>query len=138
LLEELNLDYDIKVHLRQKDKHSPPELKQVHPLGKSPVITIQAPRLEKPLVLAESAAIVEYLSDHFGQQLTPKRYPDGEDGLIGAETKEWLRYRVSVIRFTESLLPLIISEPTCRPREDQNSTQLCITLRRKSGERDEG
>jgi glutathione S-transferase len=112
LLEELNLDYDIKVHFRQKDKHSPPELKQVHPLGKSPLITIQAPRLETPLVLAESGAIVEYLSDHFGQQLTPKRYPDGEDGLIGAETKEWLRYRVSAICFTATLFSLIMSEPT--------------------------
>lgn len=101
LLEELKLDYDIKVYFRQKDKHSPPELKQVHPLGKSPAISIQAPSLqnEKPLVLAESAAIVEYVSDHFGQKLIPKRYPDGKDGLIGAETKEWLRFRVSAIIF---------------------------------------
>lgn len=97
LLEELNLEYDIKVYFRQKDKRSPPELKQVHPLGKSPVITVEAPRLEKPLVLAESAAIVEYVSDHFGRQLIPQRYPDGEDGLIGAETKQWLRYRVSAL-----------------------------------------
>lgn len=100
LLEELNLDYDIKVYFRQKDKHSPPELKQVHPLGKSPLISIEAPSLEEPLVLAESAAIVEYVSDHFGQQLIPKRYPDGKDGLIGAETKEWLRFRVSTVPYT--------------------------------------
>ncbi|KAL1592374.1 hypothetical protein SLS60_011453 [Paraconiothyrium brasiliense] len=96
LLEELSLDYEIKVYFRQ-NKRSPPELKQVHPLGKSPVITIEAPRLEEPLVLAESAAIVEYVSDHFGPRLIPKRYPDGGDGLIGAETKEWLRFRVSAI-----------------------------------------
>lgn len=96
LLEELNLDYDIKTYQRQKDKRSPPELKEVHPLGKSPVISVEAPALEKPLVLAESAAIVEYITDHFGKQLIPQRYPEGKDGVVGAETDEWLRYRVSV------------------------------------------
>ena len=95
LLEELKLDYDIKVYMRQKDKHSPPELKKVHPLGKSPAITIEAPSLGEPLVLAESGAIVEYIADHFGTHLIPKRYADGKDGLVGGETKEWLRYRVS-------------------------------------------
>lgn len=86
--------------MRQKDKHSPPELKQVHPLGKSPAITIEAPGLEEPLVLAESAAIVEYIADHFGTHLIPKRYRDGSDGVVGGETKEWLRYRVSTFQFT--------------------------------------
>ena len=81
--------------MRQKDKHSPPELKKVHPLGKSPAITIEAPSLGEPLVLAESGAIVEYIADHFGTHLIPKRYADGKDGLVGGETKEWLRYRVS-------------------------------------------
>lgn len=99
MLEELKLEYHIKVYFRQ-DKRSPPELKKVHPLGKSPVITIEAPKLENPLVLAESAAIVEYVTDHFGPQLVPRRYPDGEEALIGAETKEWLRYRVSTISFS--------------------------------------
>lgn len=96
-MEELKLEYDIKIYFRQKDKHAPPELKQVHPLGKSPVVTIEAPNLEQPLVLAESAAIVEYIIDHFGTHLIPKRYPDGSEGMIGAETKEWQRYRVSQI-----------------------------------------
>lgn len=95
LLEELKLEYDIKIYLRQKNKRAPPELKQVHPLGKSPVVTIEAPSLEEPLVLAESGAIVEYIIDHFGTHLIPKRYLDGSEGTIGAETKEWQRYRVS-------------------------------------------
>lgn len=109
LLEELNLEYDIKTYLRQKDKHSPPELKQVHPLGKSPAITIEAPKLEKPLVLAESGAIVEYISDHFGKELIPQRYPEGNDGVIGAETKEWLRYRFLMHYAEGSLMPVLFT-----------------------------
>lgn len=97
------MNYTIKTYMRQKDKHSPPELKQVHPLGKSPAITIEAPGLDKPLVLAESGAIVEYIADHFGKHLIPKRYPEGKDGIVGAETKEWLRYRVSVISLVHPL-----------------------------------
>jgi glutathione S-transferase len=39
---------------------APPELRAVHPLGKSPVIT------HGDLTLAESGAIVEYLADRYG------------------------------------------------------------------------
>lgn len=97
LLEELKLSYEIKVYKRAKDRRAPPSLKEIHPLGKSPAITIEAPGLNKPLALAESGPIVEYLCEHFGRQLIPQRYPDGKDGVIGAETEEWLRYRVSPI-----------------------------------------
>ena len=40
LLEELGVTYEIKKYFRDKKTMlAPPELKQVHPLGKSPVIT---------------------------------------------------------------------------------------------------
>jgi len=40
LLEELGIEYEIKRYQRdQKTMLAPPELRQVHPLGKSPVIT---------------------------------------------------------------------------------------------------
>ncbi|HZF81492.1 MAG TPA: glutathione S-transferase N-terminal domain-containing protein, partial [Rubrivivax sp.] len=40
LLEELGLQYELKLYKRdRKTSFAPPELKQVHPLGKSPVIT---------------------------------------------------------------------------------------------------
>ena len=64
LLEELGLPYEIKHYKRDpKTKLAPPELKQVHPLGKSPVIT------DGELVLAESAAIIEYLVHRYGKGL---------------------------------------------------------------------
>jgi hypothetical protein len=78
---------------------APKELKDIHPLGKSPTIEVLAPGAEKPVIIAESGAIVEYLCEHFGRSLIPQRYPEGKDGVIGAETEEWLRYRVSYFLF---------------------------------------
>jgi glutathione S-transferase len=61
LLEELGLEYEVKRYERNRQTMlAPPELKAVHPLGKSPVIQ------DGELVLAESGAIVEYLADRYG------------------------------------------------------------------------
>jgi glutathione S-transferase len=61
LLEELGLDYEIKRYERDKKTMlAPPELKKVHPLGKSPVIT------DGNLTIAESGAIIEYLVSTYG------------------------------------------------------------------------
>lgn len=61
LLEELELPYEIKRYQRDpKTMLAPAALRQVHPLGKSPVVTDGA------LTLAESGAIVEYLVDRYG------------------------------------------------------------------------
>jgi glutathione S-transferase len=61
LLEELGLDYEIKKYQRDaKTMLAPPELRAVHPLGKSPVISDGA------TVVAESGAIAEYLVERHG------------------------------------------------------------------------
>ncbi|SHL97883.1 glutathione S-transferase [Rhizobacter sp. OV335] len=61
LLEELGVPYEIKKYQRNpKTMLAPPELLQVHPLGKSPVIT------DEGNTLAESGAIIEYLLARFG------------------------------------------------------------------------
>jgi len=67
LLEELGLAYEIKYYKRDpKTLLAPPELRAVHPLGKSPVIT------EDGMTLAESGAILEYLVErHGGGRLIP-------------------------------------------------------------------
>lgn len=96
LLEELKLPYEIEIHHRDPVTHfAPPELKKVHPLGKSPIITVTSPGSTEPVVLAESAFIVEYLLDHFsnGSTLLPKRYKEGQEGKVGCEAQEWLRFR---------------------------------------------
>ena len=61
LLEELGCEYQLVKY--QRDPHTllaPPQLRRVHPLGKSPVITDGAH------VIAESGAIIEYLLDALG------------------------------------------------------------------------
>ena len=39
LLEELGVEYEVKRYERMSSMLAPPELKKIHPLGKSPVIT---------------------------------------------------------------------------------------------------
>ena len=78
LLEELGLEYEVKRYQRDSTTMlAPPSLRAVHPLGKSPVIT------DGDQTVAESAAIIEYLLDRYGNgRLRP-----------AAETAEYLRYR---------------------------------------------
>jgi glutathione S-transferase len=78
LLEELGLAYEVKRYQRdRRTMLAPPELRAVHPLGKSPVIEDQGQ------VLAESGAIVEYLAEHYG----------GGRLVPATGTPEHLRYR---------------------------------------------
>lgn len=66
-LEELGVEYELKRYQRDpKTMLAPPELRQVHPLGKSPVVSIEGEAKEEALVLAESGAILEYLVDRYG------------------------------------------------------------------------
>ncbi len=69
LLEELGLDYEIKHYQRNPETMlAPAELRAVHPLGKSPVLS------DGQVVVAESGAIVEYLVEqHGGGRLAPAR-----------------------------------------------------------------
>jgi glutathione S-transferase len=77
LLEELGLPYEIKHYQRDAvTMLAPPELRAVHPLGKSPVIT------DGDVTVAESGAIIEYLIETHGQgRLVP---PPGT-----AEKRRW-------------------------------------------------
>jgi glutathione S-transferase len=69
VLEELGIPYEIKRYQRDaKTMLAPPELRAVHPLGKSPVIQ------DGEVTLAESGAILEYLVErHGGGRLAPAR-----------------------------------------------------------------
>lgn len=77
LLEELELPYEVRRYQRDpKTMLAPPELRAVHPLGKSPVIS------DGNVTLAESGAIVEYFASRYGSgNIIPK-----------ANTPEHLRY----------------------------------------------
>lgn len=108
LLEELGVSYDLKIWKRGRDGLADPKLKQIHPLGKSPVITIENPGTSEPIVIADSAAIVEYLCDYYGQNLVPQRYVDGQQGRIGTESEAWIRNRFYLHYAEGSLMPLMV------------------------------
>ena len=66
LLEELGLAYEVRRYRRDpKTMLAPPELRRVHPLGKSPVIE------DEGRAIAETGAIVEYLVEMAGGRLGP-------------------------------------------------------------------
>lgn len=93
LLEALNLPYEINVYQRDPKTYGAPEsLKQIDPLGKSPVIT------DGELVIAESGAIIEYLIDTYDteQQFRPK------------DPKALLDYRYWLHFAEGSMMPLLV------------------------------
>ena len=55
LLEELGAPYEVKHYQRGPDMRAPAELRSIHPLGKSPVIT------DGDITVAETGAVIEYL-----------------------------------------------------------------------------
>ena len=114
LLEELNLNYEIRHHQRDAVTNlAPPELLAVHPLGKSPVIE------DDGKTIYESAAIVEYICErHGGAHLVPARGTD-----------DHIRY-LEYLHFAEgsAMTPILLNLYTARlgeaaaplrPRMDQ-------------------
>lgn len=93
LLEELGLQYEVKHYRRDpKTMLAPKELKEIHPLGKSPVIT------DGDICMAESAAIVEYLIKTYGEgELVPAR-----------NTKEFIKYREFMHYAEGSIMPFML------------------------------
>jgi glutathione S-transferase len=95
LLEELGTPYEI-VHYKRDatTRLAPPELKAVHPLGKSPVVT------DGRLTVAESGAIVEYLIRTYGKgRFMPKE-----------GTEDFVRY-LHWMHFAEgsAMLPMLLA-----------------------------
>ena len=95
LLEELGTPYEIVKYQRMEPiPLAPPELKQVHPLGKSPVIT------DGTKTIAESGAIVEYIIDRYGNgRLRPAHGTDDYWKYV-----EWMHYAEG-----SAMLPLLLA-----------------------------
>lgn len=92
MLEELSLEYEVRRYERNpKTMLAPPELKRVHPLGKSPVIE------DDGVVIAETGAIIEYLVEKADGKLGP---PAHRDAI--------LRYRFFLHYAEGSLMPPLL------------------------------
>jgi glutathione S-transferase len=94
LLEELGLPYQIKRYERNRATMlAPPELRRIHPLGKSPVIE------DEGRVVAETGAIVEYLVEKAGGRLGVPGHRD-----------DALRYRHFLHYAEGSLMPPLFTK----------------------------
>ena len=91
-LEELGLEYQIKYYKRLPTLSAPPELKAIHPLGKSPVLT------DGDLTIAESAVILEYLQATYDTENHFK--PQNPKDL--AQYNYWMHYAEG------SLMPYLV------------------------------
>jgi glutathione S-transferase len=100
LLEEIGAPYEIRYHSRDAvTSLAPPELLEVHPLGKSPVIE------DDGKVIFESAAIVEYICErHGGAHLVPARGTDDHIRYL-----EWLHFAEG-----SAMLPILLNIYTAR------------------------
>ena len=95
LCEEIGVPYEIVHYQRMQPLPvAPPELKKVHPLGKSPVIT------DGDVTVAESGAIVEYLLEKYakGRMRPAAGSPDNVKYI------QWLHYAEG-----SAMLPLLLA-----------------------------
>ncbi len=92
LLEKLRVPYELEVYRRDPNTLlAPKKLQQLHPLGKSPILT------DDEITVAESGAILEYVLDRHGRgQLRP------EDETRHRQYRYWLHYAEG------SLMPLLV------------------------------
>lgn len=95
LLEELGLDYELLFYKRDPETWlAPPELKDVYPLGKSPVLE------DDGRMVAESGAIIDYLvRRHGGGRLAPDPCSDLYDDYA-----HWLHYAEG-----SAMLPMMLT-----------------------------
>jgi len=84
-LEELGIDYDLKIYERDpQTMRAPASLKQAHPLGKSPVIE------DGDILLSESSAITTYLLEKYDRD--HRFWPRRDNLAEWARFTQWLHY----------------------------------------------
>ena len=95
MLEEIGAPYTIEAYQRDAETNlAPDNLKQIHPLGKAPVLT------DDDKVIAESGAIIEYLAGKF---------PDA--GLLPAEGTQARIDYTYWLHFSEgTLMPPLVAK----------------------------
>lgn len=108
LLEELGLEYELKVYHRHPEtRRAPPELTRPHPLGKSPVIE------DGDITLAESGAITAYLIETYTK---PGSFaPKVGDKAARAQYLQWLHYPEG-----SAFMPIFVTQLSKRPGAAQD------------------
>jgi glutathione S-transferase len=95
LLEELAVPHEMKRYQRDaQTRLAPPELKAIHPLGKSPIIT------DSEIRIAESGAIVDFVIRRYGKGAMMPAIGSTEYEIYN----EWLHYSEG-----SAMLPLMLN-----------------------------
>ncbi len=100
LLEELGVEYDVRNYQRDSETNlAPPELLEIHPLGKSPVIT------DGNFTIIESGAIIDFIVRHYGEgRLAPVPGTTAYEDYL-----QWMHYAEG-----SAMLPLMLKMYTGR------------------------
>ena len=91
-LEEMGVDYQLKVYKRNRGNLAPKEFRSLHPIGKSPLLG------DGDKVYAESGVILEYLVEKFAAD----RFRPAMD------SKDYQRYRYWLHAAEGSIMPLLV------------------------------
>ncbi|MEM7361313.1 MAG: glutathione S-transferase family protein [Pseudomonadota bacterium] len=115
LLEEVGADYQLKVYHRNPETmRAPEELREIHPLGKSPVIE------DGDLLLSESGAITSYILEKYDPE---NKFSPASDALEDwARYMQWLAYAEGSV-FAPLLLKMLtlrsgVDHPVITPFSD--------------------
>ncbi|WP_439102075.1 glutathione S-transferase family protein [Congregibacter sp.] len=100
LLEELGVEYEVRTYERDAETNlAPPELLEIHPLGKSPVLT------DEVNTVIESGAIIDYIVRHYGRgRLAPEPGTPAYENYL-----QWMHYAEG-----SAMLPLMLKMYTGR------------------------
>ena len=91
-LEELGVEYQVKHYKRLPTFAAPPELKDIHPLGKAPILT------DGDLTIAESAVILDYLQATY----------DKDNKFKSQNPKDAMQYNYWMHYAEGSLMPYLV------------------------------
>ncbi|THH08412.1 hypothetical protein EW145_g2727 [Phellinidium pouzarii] len=99
LLEELELPYEIKQYKRNADFSAPGEIKDIHPIGKVPIITVG------DVSIAESGAIVGYLIAKYGGEKAKPTENGYIDDLYFSHYAEGTLMPLLINKFIFTMIP---------------------------------
>ncbi len=119
LMEELQLPYELKWYDRGEDFLAPEEYRALHPAGTAPIIT------DGDLVMAESTAILEYISQRYGdgRLSVPVDAPDYPHYLF------WMQFNNNL----QTTLFIKMAYQSAGGEPDADNLMMTTTLRREEG-----
>lgn len=91
-LEELGMDYQVEYYQRTSSYAAPENLKNIHPLGKAPIL------VDNDEVIVESAVILDYLQQQY----------DGQQKFKPEQAKDQRQYSYWMHYAEGSLMPLLV------------------------------